>query len=218
MDCAFKCSKLNYGMTYKQFRQLTYGCGRRLQRTFSCSWNENKIAGIDWLLGFVKRHKKLTLRKPGKTILFRPTEFTETNLIEFFDNCECALKSWNCIAGRAYNIDENGVSTVVHFANFVVHIVKNSLMIVATPGSLWLLNSPQSRWIAENLLLNVLELAKKFTRTSKIHRIILLMDNNDSHLTLHSIGNFSSPLLSSIRTTACRGGETFERKIIRGTT
>ena len=93
MDCVIKFSILNYGMTYKEFRHQAYGCGRRLQSIFSSSWNENKIAGIDWLLGFVKRHKKLTFRKPGNTSLFRTTEFNETILMEFFDNFERAFKS-----------------------------------------------------------------------------------------------------------------------------
>ena len=44
LDYVIKCSKLNYGMTYKQFRQLAYDCGRRLQSKFPSSWIDNKIA------------------------------------------------------------------------------------------------------------------------------------------------------------------------------
>jgi len=50
-----KCSKLNYGMTYKQIRQLAYNYGRRLQCKFPSSWIYNKIAGFDWSQGFMKR-------------------------------------------------------------------------------------------------------------------------------------------------------------------
>ena len=75
MDYIIKCSKLNYGMTYKQTRQLAYDYGRRLECRFPSSWIDNKIAEIDWLQGFMKRHKNLTLRKPENTSLFRATAF-----------------------------------------------------------------------------------------------------------------------------------------------
>ena len=81
LDCAIKCSKLNYGMTYKQFRQLANGCGRRLQSKFSSSWIGNKIAGCNWLLGFVKIHKNLTVCKSENKSLSRTTEFNETNVM-----------------------------------------------------------------------------------------------------------------------------------------
>ena len=47
VDCVIKCSKLNYGMTYKQIHQLSYDYGRRLE-CIPSSWLDNKIAGIDW--------------------------------------------------------------------------------------------------------------------------------------------------------------------------
>jgi hypothetical protein len=85
VDYVIKCSKLNYGMTYKQIRQLAYDYGRRLQCKFPSSWIDNKIVGIDWLQGFMKRHKNLTIRKPENTStsLFRATAFNKTNVMEF---------------------------------------------------------------------------------------------------------------------------------------
>jgi hypothetical protein len=59
-----KCSKLNYRMPYKQIRQLAYNYGRRMQCKFPSSWIDNKTAGIDWLQGFMKQHKNLTLHQP----------------------------------------------------------------------------------------------------------------------------------------------------------
>jgi hypothetical protein len=47
-------------------------------------WTDDKIAGLDCLQGFVKRHKNLTLRKPENTILFRANAFNKTTLIELF--------------------------------------------------------------------------------------------------------------------------------------
>ena len=104
--------------------------------------------------------------------------------MEFFDIYERAIKSWNFIAGRVYNIDETGVFRDVQPRNIVAQIGKkqvgqsvsgekgimitvrmmissacntvpgvfifpiaifyDSRMIVAPPGSLGLVNSPQS--------------------------------------------------------------------------
>jgi hypothetical protein len=78
-----------------------------------------KIAGIDWLQGFQKRHKNLRPRKPENTSLFRATAFNKTNVMEFFDNYERALKFWKFTADRVYNIEETGVSTVLQSLNIV---------------------------------------------------------------------------------------------------
>jgi hypothetical protein len=83
-------------MTYKQTRQLAYDYGRRLECKFPSSWIGNKIAGIDWLQGFMKRHKNLTLRKPENTSLLRATAFKKS--IVFFNNYKRALKSWKFAA------------------------------------------------------------------------------------------------------------------------
>ena len=96
--------------------------------------------------------------------------------------------------------------------------LRDSLMFGVPPGSLGLVNSPQSSWIIGPLFLKVLEYVKKHTRSSKEDRIILLMDNHASNCTLDSIlyarengyhiSNFSSPLLSSITATGCRSDGT----------
>jgi hypothetical protein len=77
VDYVIKCYKLNYGMTCKKFRQLVQDCGSRLQSTFPISWIDKKIAGIDWLQGFMKRHKKRILRKPEIQICSGPPRSTK---------------------------------------------------------------------------------------------------------------------------------------------
>jgi hypothetical protein len=72
VDYVIKCSKLNYGMAYNQIRQLAYEYARRLHCKFPSSWIDNKIAGIDCLQGFMKRHKNLSPRKPENKSVFGP--------------------------------------------------------------------------------------------------------------------------------------------------
>ena len=121
MDYVTKCSKLNYGMTYKQIRQLACGCGRILQCKFHSSWIDNFV-GFDWLQGSMKRHKNVTLCKSEYTSLFRATAFNKTNVMEFCDSYECALKSWKFTADRVYNIDKTVVFTVVQSPKIVAQI------------------------------------------------------------------------------------------------
>ena len=78
----------------------------------------------------------------------------------------------------------NTVPPVFIFPRVRLH---DSLMFGAPPGSLGLVNSPQSSRITGPLFLKVLDRVKKHTRSSKEDRIILLMDNHESHCTRDSI-------------------------------
>jgi len=168
------------------------------------------------------------LHRLENTSLFRATAFNKTNIMEFFDNYEPALKSWEFTAARVYNIDETGVSTVVQSPNIVAQLgtkwvlqavsgergamltlcmiiysfgytvppvsifprrrLHDSLMFGAPPGSLVLVNSPQSSWITGPVFLKVLEHVKKYTTSSEEDCIILLMDSHEIHCTrFHSL-------------------------------
>ena len=78
----------------------------------------------------------------------------------------------------------NTVPPVCIFPRARLH---DSLIFGAPPGSLGLVNSPQSSWVTGPLFLKVLEHVKKHTRSSKEDRIILLLNNCESHHTLDSI-------------------------------
>ena len=83
------------------FRLLADNYGRIPECKFLSIWNDNKIAGIDWLQGFMKRRKNCKLCKPENTSLFMATVFNKTKEMEFFDSYERALKSWEFAADRA---------------------------------------------------------------------------------------------------------------------
>ncbi|KAJ8881607.1 hypothetical protein PR048_018093 [Dryococelus australis] len=138
------------------------------------------MAGIDWMYGFMRRHKELSLRKPENTSLSRATAFNKTNVKDLISS----------LLDRIYNIDETGVSTVVQAPNviaaakgikqvaqavtvcMIVSAEGNTIPPVfifprarfhydllkgAPPSSLCLVNSPQSSWINSELFLKVLE-------------------------------------------------------------
>lgn len=58
-------------------------------------WKELKNATNDWLKGFMKRHKDLTVRKPENTSLSRATSFNKTNVSTFFEKLSTVLLEYN---------------------------------------------------------------------------------------------------------------------------
>lgn len=222
-----KCSVLNYGLTYRQIRQLAFDYAKRLNLKIPSSWDKNKISGIDWVKGFMKRHPQLTLRKPENTSFARATAFNKANVAEFFDNYERALNSGAFTAEHIYNLDETGVLTVVQAPNVVAKLgarqvgqavsgergsmitmcmiinalgntvppvfifprarFHDSMLFGAPTGSLGLANSSKSGYMIGPLFLEVLKHIKKHTRCSVDNKILLVMDNHESHCTLDAV-------------------------------
>lgn len=115
-----KSSKINYGLTYMQIRILAYDYAKRINKSICVSkWDVNKIAGVDWLQGFKRRHPNLSLRKPENTSLSRATSFTKENVTTFFTNYERALSSREFTPDRIYNLDETGITTVLQAPKIV---------------------------------------------------------------------------------------------------
>lgn len=108
-----KCSKMNYGLTYKQVRDFAYSYAIKLKKTCPKCWDEKKTAGIDWMKGFMKRRPRLSLRKPENTSLARNVNFNKHNVDTFYNNLESVLEKYKFPESRIINVDESGVTTVL---------------------------------------------------------------------------------------------------------
>lgn len=82
-DYIIKYSLLNYGLNYRQMRQLSHDYANCYNSKIPNGWVENKIVGIDWLKCFMKRQLQFTLRKPNNTSLSRTTAFNKANVQNF---------------------------------------------------------------------------------------------------------------------------------------
>lgn len=109
-----KCSKMCYGRTTKDTRNLAYEMAHLNSIKIPANWHRTKMAGIDWLYGFLKRHPNLSIRQPEGCSLSRASSFNEHNVKIFFDNLEKVYgRSPKFSDGtRIYNLDETATTTV----------------------------------------------------------------------------------------------------------
>ena len=62
-------SKMLHGLTQCTTRRRAYEYAARNGKTWPSSWPANKMVGIDWLHGFLKRRNEFGLRMPEATSL-----------------------------------------------------------------------------------------------------------------------------------------------------
>lgn len=109
-----KCSKMHYGLTLLQVRQLAYEYAKKLECHYPSSWDIKKCAGVDWAFGFRNRNKNISLRKPENTSVARSFSFNKSAVAEFYTNLENLLKIHHFTADRIVNFDETGITTVLN--------------------------------------------------------------------------------------------------------
>ena len=77
-------------------KTLAYEYAKKKNKIIPDLWYTKQMAGEDWLKGFHKRMKDLSVRKPESTSLVRAMVFNRYNVKAFFNNLKnifCNLKS-----------------------------------------------------------------------------------------------------------------------------
>ena len=110
-----KTSKMFYGFTKLQARQLAYKFAKTKNIRIPNNWIKNEAAGEDWLCGFRRRSGNLSLRNPESTSLARSMGFNRPAVNAFFTNLrEVLLRGDYAVSPQnIWNLDETGISTVV---------------------------------------------------------------------------------------------------------
>ena len=88
-----KASKLYHGLNKQDVKKLAYEYGLAKKFNVPVNWIKNKSAGEDWLKGFRRRHKNISLRQPEQTSLARVSAFNKHNVEAFFSNFKEVLIS-----------------------------------------------------------------------------------------------------------------------------
>ena len=101
----------------KMFLGLTRCTTRRLHTStlsdvVRLAWHANKMAGVDWLHGFLKRRSEFGLRMSQATSFSRATSFNLTNVSPLFANFETVIRRHAYKLRQIWNLDETGLTTV----------------------------------------------------------------------------------------------------------
>ena len=83
-DYIVKASKLYHGLSKHDVKKLAYEFGIARDLSIPANWIKNKSAGEDWLKGFRKRYKDISLRHPEATSLAQASAFNKHNAEVFF--------------------------------------------------------------------------------------------------------------------------------------
>lgn len=106
------CSDIYFGLSAIDVRVLAYQYAVKINADFPSAWTRDGKAGLEWFYGFMRRHPRLSLRKPEATSLARASAFNPSNVALFFNNLKEVANRMTFEAHRIYNMDETGVTTV----------------------------------------------------------------------------------------------------------
>ena len=100
-----------YGLMPSDVRKLAFEFAEilKIKHPFDCI---QKMAGEDWLGGFLKRHPELAIRKPEPTSIGRAVGFNKPQVSSFFSNLHLFIDKNSLTAHKIWNVDESGLTTV----------------------------------------------------------------------------------------------------------
>lgn len=105
-------SKMFYGLTKLQARQLAYTFAVGKNKKLPNNWERDQAAGECWLIGFRKRNNSLSLRTPEATSIARAVGFNRPAVELFFNKLQDVFSRCEVPPHRIWNLDETGLSTV----------------------------------------------------------------------------------------------------------
>ncbi|XP_023934569.1 uncharacterized protein LOC112043401 [Bicyclus anynana] len=100
-----------FGLTRTSVQELAFELAEK--NGFAHKFNPQKRkAGQEWLEGFLRRNKDISLRKPEATSAARAQAFNRPQVKKFFEIYGLLLESEKIGPHRIYNTDESSLSTV----------------------------------------------------------------------------------------------------------
>lgn len=100
-----------FGLNTNDVRQLAYELAEKNNLPHSFC-KDTKLAGVDWLKGFRRRHPEISLRSPEKTSIARARCFNKPTVEKFFGMMEQIYFEGNFPPHRIFNVDETAITTV----------------------------------------------------------------------------------------------------------
>lgn len=113
-----KMSLMFFGLTKLELRKAVFDYAEKngIPHRFN---KDNKLAGKDWLEGFLKRNDRISIRKPEATSVNRIKAFNKQEVDKFFQNLDELMSKYNFQPDRIYNFDETG-KNIVHKPKLII--------------------------------------------------------------------------------------------------
>ena len=106
------CSQMFHGLGYTAVRRLSFEYAQRRGKKYPESWEKNAMAGKEWMLCFMKRYQKISLRSPEATSMSRAIGFNQRSVKGFFDLWAKIQDEQQFNPDMIFNFDETGITTV----------------------------------------------------------------------------------------------------------
>ena len=107
-----------FGLTTKDLRRLAFDFATQMniQHRFN---TEIRMAGYDWLCGFLSRHPELSTRKPEATNIARAVGFNKAQVQKFFEIYRSLLTRDEYTPMQVWNMDKTGITNVHKPGNII---------------------------------------------------------------------------------------------------
>lgn len=94
-------AKIFHGVTMIELRRIAFEFAARnnIENNFN---KESKLAGRDWVVGFLKRNPELSLRKPEATSINRILAFNKIEVDRFFNNLMAVMEKYKFAPSRIF--------------------------------------------------------------------------------------------------------------------
>ncbi|KYN09256.1 hypothetical protein ALC57_18636 [Trachymyrmex cornetzi] len=197
-DYLLKLSQIFHGIGSKEVRHWAYDIAVKYDINIPCSWHANKMAGTDWLTAFLKRNKRLSIRRLEATSLSRATSFNKTNVNNFFDKFAMVMDKYKFSKGKrnAGSITsaerEINVTVLVAAGMFVPPMFlfprkkyRDYFVRHGPPDCISMGNA--SGWMTDVEFYGFMNHFIKHVKPSKDSPVLLLVDNHSSHLSIKTL-------------------------------
>jgi len=96
--------KALFGLSAMDMRKLAYDLAEKLQVCHNFS-AQTKMAGVEWLRGFISRHPQLSIRTPQGTSINRAVGFNRPKVEHFYKVYRECLQVHTYSANNIWNVD-----------------------------------------------------------------------------------------------------------------
>uniref|UniRef100_A0A0L8H014 DDE-1 domain-containing protein n=1 Tax=Octopus bimaculoides TaxID=37653 RepID=A0A0L8H014_OCTBM len=178
-----------HGLTRNKCRELIVEYALRKNATVPDSWQQNGIIGDHFWISFKERNH-LAIRTPEATSLARASAFNRYNVGTFYNLMSVMdLHKFEC--HDIYKADETNrvrseTSRVYNFRRERTTLTVVDYIIKSGPASC-IGGANSNRWINEDLFVTSLKHFIAYTRGSKEKKVLLILDNHETHLSLAAI-------------------------------